>query len=88
MPLPAAYFELGFRHIVSPQATDHLAFLLALTALLTPAAALLPHEIQRLAAMPMGLSLAWLGYALWSEKRGKDGGSLLAAAQGPVSATR
>ena len=30
-------------------------------------AALLPHQIQRLAAMPMGLALAWLGYALWSE---------------------
>lgn len=46
------------------------AVLLAVTALLTPAAAMVPHEIQRLAAIPMGLSLAWLGYALWSEKRG------------------
>ena len=45
------------------------AALLAITALLTPAAVLLPHEIQRLAGMPMGLSLAWLGYALWSERR-------------------
>ena len=32
MLLPAAYVQLGFHHIVSPQATDHLAFLLALTA--------------------------------------------------------
>ncbi len=30
---------------------------------------LLPHELVRLAAVPMGLALAWLGYALWSERR-------------------
>ena len=29
--------------------------------------ALLPHQIQRLAAMPMRVALAWLGYTLWSE---------------------
>lgn len=29
--------------------------------------ALLPHQLERLAAMPMGFALAWLGYALWSE---------------------
>jgi len=45
------------------------AGLLAVVALLTPLAALLPHAIQRLAAVPMGLALAWLGYALWSEGR-------------------
>jgi hypothetical protein len=43
--------------------------LLAATAALTPLAALLPHATQRLAAMPMGLALAWLGYTLWSERR-------------------
>src|SRR5215204_1141581 len=43
--------------------------LLAVTAALTPLAALLPHDIQRLAAMPMGIALACLGYALWSERR-------------------
>ena len=32
MPVFFAYFQLGFHHIVSPQATDHLAFLLALCA--------------------------------------------------------
>jgi hypothetical protein len=31
--------------------------------------ALLPHQFERLAAMPMGIALAWLGYALWSEQR-------------------
>jgi hypothetical protein len=45
------------------------AGLLAVTATLTPAAALLPHQIQRLAAVPMGIALAWLGYALWAERR-------------------
>ena len=45
------------------------AILLAVTALLTPAAVLLPHAIQRLAAIPMGIALAWLGQALWSERR-------------------
>jgi len=44
------------------------AGLLAVAAALTPAAALLPHEIQRLAGMPVGLAVAWLGFALWSER--------------------
>jgi len=45
------------------------AGLLAVAAALTPLAALLPHNIQRLAAVPVGLALALLGYALWSERR-------------------
>jgi len=45
------------------------AGLLAVAATVTPAAALLPHQIQRFAAVPVGLALAWLGYALWSERR-------------------
>lgn len=45
------------------------ALLLAAAALLTPAAALLPHEIQRFAAVPVAAAVAWLGYALWSERR-------------------
>lgn len=48
------------------------AGLLAVTAVLTPLAALLPHALQRLAAVPMGLALVWLGYALWSERRAHD----------------
>ena len=39
------------------------AGLLAIAAALTPAAALLPHQIQRLAAIPVALALACLGYA-------------------------
>ena len=34
-----------------------------------PASALLPHELRPLVAVPIGLGLAWLGYALWSERR-------------------
>jgi hypothetical protein len=45
------------------------AGLLAVTAVVTPAAALLPHEFQRLVGMPVGLALAWLGFALWAERR-------------------
>jgi hypothetical protein len=45
------------------------AALLALAATLTPLAALLPHAQQRFAAVPVALALAWLGYALWSERR-------------------
>ena len=47
------------------------AGLLAVAAALTPLAALLPHDIQRLAGIPVGLAVAWLGYALWSERRGQ-----------------
>ena len=47
------------------------AGLLAVSSVLTPAAALLPHAIQRLAAIPVGLALAWLGYALFSERRAR-----------------
>lgn len=45
------------------------AILMAVTAVLTPLAAFLPHAVQRFAAVPMGVAFAWLGYALWSERR-------------------
>jgi len=45
------------------------AGLLALAATLTPLAALLPHAQQRFAAVPVAVAIAWLGYALWSERR-------------------
>ena len=38
-------------------------------AMLAPAFALLPHELEPMAAVPVGIGLAWLGYALWSERR-------------------
>jgi hypothetical protein len=57
------------------------AGLLAVVSAVTPAAALLPHALQRLAGMPVGLALAWLGYALWSERRAR------AAAPAPGSSS-
>ena len=45
------------------------AGLLAVASALTPLAALLPHATQRLAAIPVGLAVAWLGFALLSERR-------------------
>ncbi len=45
------------------------AVLLAVSGPLAIIMSLLPHQIARLAAMPMGFALAWLGYALWSERR-------------------
>ena len=41
------------------------SLLLAIAALVTPAAALLPHEFQRYAAIPVGIAFIWLGFALW-----------------------
>lgn len=46
------------------------AGLLAVAAAITPAAALLPHELQRFAAVPMGIALIWLGYTLFRERQG------------------
>ena len=34
------------------------------------AVSLLPHAVERFAAAPGGLALAWLGLALWAERRG------------------
>jgi hypothetical protein len=44
--------------------------LLIIAAAVTPVAgALLPHSFERLAAIPMGLALIWLGYSLWADQR-------------------
>src|SRR5215210_1512430 len=40
---------------------------------------LLPHELERLAAAPIGVGLAWLGYALWSERREQASTKVMAA---------
>jgi len=45
------------------------AGLLAVAAVVTPLGALLPHEYKALVAVPVGIALAWLGYALWAERR-------------------
>jgi hypothetical protein len=44
------------------------AILLAVVSVLTPLAALLPHEMQRLAGIPVGVAIAWLGYSVWSAR--------------------
>ena len=49
------------------------AALLAATIVFIPVAALLPHAIQRLVgAIPMGIAVAWLGLALFTERRAKS----------------
>ena len=58
----------------------------AATALVTPAAALLPHAVQRYAAVPMGITMIWLGVALWTERGTIAAGLGRAAAQRRVSA--
>jgi hypothetical protein len=69
------------------------AGLLAVAAALTPAAAFLPHAIQPLVAVPLGAGLAWLGYALFSERREqaadpKDDGVLRGVEQPAVAPSK
>ncbi|WEK54972.1 MAG: hypothetical protein P0Y55_02485 [Candidatus Cohnella colombiensis] len=45
------------------------AVLLAIGTVLAPIAALLPPEHEPKVAVPVGVALAWLGYALWSERK-------------------
>jgi hypothetical protein len=47
------------------------AGLLALAAVSPLAAGLLSHPLDRILAVPMGVALISLGYALWSERRGQ-----------------
>jgi hypothetical protein len=44
------------------------AVLLAGGTVLSLAAAVLPHEVGRYAAVPVGLAMVWLGWSLWSER--------------------
>ena len=45
------------------------AALLIAASLVTVAAAAVPHPLNRMFAVPMGLAMIWLGYCLWSERR-------------------
>lgn len=78
--LPAIYGVMGILYMLGGLVFGIATFrtgilprwpagLLAAAAAVTPTAALLPHHLQRYAAVPVGLALAWLGYALWSERR-------------------
>jgi hypothetical protein len=50
------------------------AILLIVAAAVTPLAAFLPHAIERMAAVPMGLALVWLGCSLWMNTRADSAG--------------
>jgi hypothetical protein len=43
--------------------------LLAIATILPVAGAAVPHPYDRAFAVPMGLALTWLGYALWADRR-------------------
>jgi hypothetical protein len=43
--------------------------LLAISTVVAPLAALLPNAAQPKMAVPFGVALVWLGFALWSERR-------------------
>ncbi|MFD2655137.1 hypothetical protein [Gracilibacillus thailandensis] len=70
-PIAGGLYTLGglllgiatFRANVLPRLA---AALLAIAAVVTLAAAIIPHPLDRLLAIPMGAALIWLGYALWS----------------------
>ena len=53
------------------------AGILAAGTSLAPVAALLPSDREGIVAVPVGLALAWLGYALLSERRKSSSESLL-----------
>ena len=59
-----------FRAAVLPQLP---AGLLAFGAVVTLAGAIIPHPIDRILAIPMGLAFIWLGYILWSERKSSIG---------------
>jgi hypothetical protein len=49
--------------------------LLAVGTVIGPLAALVPLEWQPKVAVPVGIALIWLGYALWSEPRDRSAAS-------------
>ena len=55
-----------FRARILPRAAS---VLLAISGPLAAVMSLLPHQFARFAAVPMGISLIWLGYSLLTERR-------------------
>lgn len=85
--LPTIYNQLGLLYMVGGLVFGIATFragvlprwvgaLLAIASVLTPFAALLPHELQRLAGMPVGIAIALLGFALWTERGAKTSDSI------------
>jgi hypothetical protein len=88
--LPAVYGLLGILYMLGGVLFGIATFrvgilprwaaaLLAVGAAVTPFAALLPHALQRFAAVPVGLAIAWLGYSLLTEQREKTSKTVLEA---------
>lgn len=78
--LPALYAVAGFGYVLGGLlfgiATLRAGILprwagglLAVGAVAPFVLAQLPHPLDRTFAVPVGIALAWLGYALWSERR-------------------
>lgn len=53
---------------------------------LAPVFGLLPHALEPLVAVPIGAGLAWLGYALWADRRTHVAAPARAAANEQLSA--
>lgn len=72
-PLAGAPYMLGglllgvatYRANVLPQLAGAL---LAAGAVVTLAGAVIPHPMDRILAVPVGLAIVWLGYAVWSDR--------------------
>jgi hypothetical protein len=56
-----------FRAHILPRWSGGLLAFGVLLPILT--SSLIPHPLDRILAVPMGLALMWMGYALWSERR-------------------
>ena len=63
---PLLFAIATFRAAILPRGA---AGLLALAAVLIPAGAFLPPAYEPLVMVPVGLAMAWLGYALFAERR-------------------
>ena len=64
----AAVLGLGANGLTVTTANRE-AGMLAVGTALAPVAALFPPEYEAKVAVPVGIALAWLGYALWSEEK-------------------
>lgn len=61
------------------------AGLLVVAAAITPAAALIPHPLNRVLAVPTGIAFVCLGYALWSERRANTTMPVSGSVMSPLS---